>query len=193
MSTEGSEQQPSSGCLLFMGGMFIIGWGIVIASVLLHPPIDDIKLISITAFLVIGLVFLHPRVVPFLLRFPFILRLFPVLILGFSFIYPLVTHAPVDYFSLFTALIVTILFALTIYWSHRPWFARFFRWSRPITLFLFIILAGIDIMRTPADSPGLFWKVILYAGVLYFLSSFKLFKVEVPAAQHDEAQNASSE
>ncbi len=160
---------------------------------MLHPPIDDIKLISITAFLVIGLVFLHPRVVPFLLRFPFILRLFPVLILGFSFIYPLVTHAPVDYFSLFTALIVTILFALTIYWSHRPWFARFFRWSRPITLFLFIILAGIDIMRTPADSPGLFWKVILYAGVLYFLSSFKLFKVEVPAAQHDEAQNASSE
>src|SRR5260370_6288164 len=129
MSTEGSEQQPSSGCLLFMGGMFIIGWGIVIASVLLHPPIDDIKLISITAFLVIGLVFLHPRVVPFLLRFPFILRLFPVLILGFSFIYPLVTHAPVDYFSLFTALIVTILFALTIYCSHPPSFPPFFPFS----------------------------------------------------------------
>jgi hypothetical protein len=178
MSTEGSEQQPSSGCLLFMGGTFIIGWGIVIASVLLHPPIDYIKLSIITAFLVISLVFLHPPVVLFLSRFPFIIRLFPVLIFGFSFFYPLVTHSPVDYFSLFMGLNVTILLALTIFWSHRPWFARFYGRLRPFTLLFCAILAGTDILRTPVDSPGLFWKVILYAGVLYFLSSFRLIKEE---------------
>jgi len=160
-----------------MGGTIIIVGGIGIGSVLLHPPIDYVKLVSGTAILVIGLVFLHPRVAPLLLRFPLI-RLFPALILGFSLIYPLVTHPPVDYFRLFMGLIVTILLALALSCSHHPWFARFFDRSHPFMLFLLVILAGIDIMHTPADSAGLFWKVILYAGVLYFLSSFQLIKEE---------------
>src|SRR6266567_6224346 len=119
MSTHNTEQQHETGCLPLLRACLMVSWGLFILFLVLHPPIDYVKLISSALLLLLCLLSFHARFEFLLRRFP-LLTILPLLIVGFAMLYPVVTHSPLDYFQLFLALVPVCLLLFVF----SPWFKR---------------------------------------------------------------------